>query len=118
MLSRKNKSKSNIYQVAAVVALTVVLVFLQASSGQPQVNQSNKQSFYISLTLLTGVSSAFHRPTRCIFLLVILQFFTKRGRSVVIAYTFAVAFTGPGLNLKNNMKILTNSIVCGEVTFM
>lgn len=71
--------------------------------------------FALAVSVVLLLILCLHRPSRYIFFLVIPEFFGKKGRSAAIAYTFALAFAGPAVNLENNIKVLTNSIVCGEV---
>lgn len=65
--------------------------------------------------LFTGLI-IFHKSSRCVFFLLIPQFFSKRGRSAIVAYTLYLAITGPGADLMKNVEVLSDSLACGQVT--
>lgn len=42
------------------------------------------------------------------------QFFSKRGRTAIVAYTFFIAFNGPAANLMKNFHVLSDCLACGQ----
>ncbi|KAF7278584.1 hypothetical protein GWI33_008203 [Rhynchophorus ferrugineus] len=60
------------------------------------------------------VGLAFSSKIRCIVLLTLPQFFSKRGRQALLAYAFVLALTGPARNTLNNLGILSESLACGQ----
>lgn len=57
----------------------------------------------------------FNKRTRCIFFLMIPQFFSRRGRKLLIVYVYYLAFTGPTNHMMKNIHHLAEAITCGEV---
>ncbi|XP_066262197.1 uncharacterized protein [Euwallacea similis] len=60
------------------------------------------------------IGLAFSTRVRCIVLLALPQFFSKRGRQALLAYAFVLALTGPTRNIVNNLGILSESLACGQ----
>lgn len=52
---------------------------------------------------------------RCVTLLLLPQICSKRGRSMLVAYTFLITLSGPASNIIENIGVLTASLSCGEV---
>lgn len=102
---------------AGVLVISLLLTIILMSVLHHHFVYSEGANFLVALSMFVVLSSIMllHRASRCVFFLVIIQFSSSRGRSVVIAYTFALTFSGIGGNLQNNVKVLTGSIVCGEV---
>lgn len=69
----------------------------------------------LSVVALLALLVFLHRPSRCIFFLMIPQFFSRRGRKLFIAYAYFLALTGPTNNMMENLDRMTNGIICGEV---
>lgn len=68
---------------------------------------------FVSLPFV--VAMTFCRRLQCLVLLAMPQFFSKRGRSAMIAYVFLITFTGPIQNMAKNTEILSASMSCGQV---
>lgn len=51
---------------------------------------------------------------RCSILLFLPHFFSKRGRTALLAYAFALSLTGPTRNIVMNMDVLGHSLNCAE----
>ncbi|KAF5297552.1 hypothetical protein FQR65_LT09983 [Abscondita terminalis] len=60
------------------------------------------------------IGLAFSFKVRCVVLLLLPQFFSKRGRQALMAYAFILAITGPAKNTLHNMGILSESLACGQ----
>jgi len=60
---------------------------------------------------------AFSERVRCLVLLILPQFFSKRGRSALIGYAFMLALFGPAANTTKNIQVLTGSMTCGQEQF-
>ncbi|XP_078033110.1 uncharacterized protein LOC144467953 [Augochlora pura] len=66
----------------------------------------------IGVILTLGL--AFSPRIRCIVFLLLPQFFSKRGRQVLVAYAFILALTGPVKNTLHNIAVLTESLACAQ----
>ncbi|XP_050305805.1 uncharacterized protein LOC126742959 isoform X2 [Anthonomus grandis grandis] len=66
------------------------------------------------LGCILTVGLAFSSKVRCVVLLTLPQFFSKRGRQAFLAYAFVLALTGPAQNTLNNLGILSESLACGQ----
>lgn len=51
----------------------------------------------------------------CVVLLLLPQFFSKRGRQALVAYAFILALTGPVKNTLHNTGVLSESLTCVQV---
>ncbi|XP_060536244.1 DC-STAMP domain-containing protein 2-like [Cylas formicarius] len=60
------------------------------------------------------IGLAFSTRVRCIVLLTLPQFFSRKGRQALLAYGFILTLTGPAQNTLNNMGILSESLACGQ----
>lgn len=77
-------------------------------------------SFTVSIAISIGfvlifvlLISLFKSP-QCIFFLLIPQFFSKRGRTAIVAYTFFIALNGPAANLMKNFHVMSDCMACGQ----
>ncbi|XP_054003275.1 DC-STAMP domain-containing protein 2-like [Hylaeus anthracinus] len=66
----------------------------------------------IGVILTLGL--AFSPRIRCIVFLLLPQFFSKRGRQVLMAYAFILALTGPVKNTLHNVAVLSESLTCAQ----
>nr|XP_012140476.1 PREDICTED: DC-STAMP domain-containing protein 2-like [Megachile rotundata] len=66
----------------------------------------------IGVILTLGL--AFSYRIRCVVLLLLPQFFSKRGRQALMAYAFILALTGPVKNILHNTGVLTESLACAQ----
>lgn len=69
-------------------------------------------SFLILIPLSIGCSASLH--VRCTIFLFLPHFFSKRGRTALITYAFALSVTGPTKNVLLNMEILGQALSCVE----
>ncbi|XP_026828448.1 DC-STAMP domain-containing protein 2-like [Ooceraea biroi] len=69
------------------------------------------------LGVILTLGLAFSHRVRCIVFLLLPQFFSKRGRQALMAYAFILTLTGPGKNTLHNISVLSESLVCGQVSF-
>lgn len=51
---------------------------------------------------------------RCIVILILPNFFSVKGRSALVAYTFVLAVTAPTKNIIENVDVLSTSLSCGQ----
>ncbi|XP_076241492.1 DC-STAMP domain-containing protein 2-like [Calliopsis andreniformis] len=66
----------------------------------------------IGIILTLGL--AFSLRVRCVVLLLLPQFFSKRGRQALVAYAFILALTGPVKNILHNTSVLSESLTCTQ----
>ncbi|KAK9505278.1 hypothetical protein O3M35_009368 [Rhynocoris fuscipes] len=66
--------------------------------------------FGIVLTL----GLAYSYKVRCVVLMLLPQLFSKRGRQALTAYAFILVLTGPAKNTLHNMRMLSESLACGQ----
>lgn len=60
---------------------------------------------------------AFTQSLRCFTMLALPPLiFSKQGRIALLSYILILALTGPGKNTAHNMEVLTESLVCSEVS--
>ncbi|XP_023246620.1 uncharacterized protein LOC106643472 [Copidosoma floridanum] len=64
------------------------------------------------LGLLFTIGLAFFPYVRCIILLFLPQFFSKRGRQALMAYAFILTLAGPARNTLHNLGALSESLAC------
>ncbi|XP_066142810.1 DC-STAMP domain-containing protein 2-like [Euwallacea fornicatus] len=103
--------KSVLGFVAGVILtyfLYIVLIF------QLNVELTSATLICSALGCVLTIGLAFSTRVRCIVLLALPQFFSKRGRQALLAYAFVLALAGPTRNIVNNMGILSESLACGQ----
>lgn len=66
----------------------------------------------LGIILTLGLS--FSMQLRCLVLLILPQFFSKKGRVAIIGYAFVMAFSGPAANTVKNTEVLSSSLSCGQ----
>lgn len=72
--------------------------------------------FFIMLSVFDMIHNNYlYNFRRCVVLLLLPQFFSKKGRQVLLGYAFILAITGPAKNTLHNMGILSESLACGQV---
>ncbi|CAH1404522.1 unnamed protein product [Nezara viridula] len=64
--------------------------------------------------LILSLGLAYSYKIRCIVFLLLPQFFSKRGRQALVAYAFILALTGPAKNTLHNMRVLSETMACGQ----
>ncbi|XP_076544271.1 uncharacterized protein LOC143305224 [Osmia lignaria lignaria] len=64
--------------------------------------------------VILTIGLAFSYRIRCVVLLLLPQFFSKRGRQALMAYAFILALTGPVKNTLHNTSVLTESLACAQ----
>lgn len=117
----RKKKKNNKTVKFLIVTFTSLTAFILAYYVYSLLNFRLK--FSVLSSVLTSVLVAvvfilfvaFHKTLRCVFLLMIPQFFGKRGRAAVLAYAIYVTFSGPVENIHHNSKVMYGSILCSEV---
>ncbi|CAK9303405.1 unnamed protein product [Gordionus sp. m RMFG-2023] len=57
---------------------------------------------------------AFVPDLRCLFMLLIPQFFTNQGKGLILGYAFILVMNGPAQNIARNTQLLTASLACGQ----
>lgn len=120
MSKQKRKSKKYFVKVSGILC-AVICGFLLAYSLFSILQKHFKASFQVSLliTLLVVISSllliSLHKPSRCVFFLLIPQFFSSKGRTTLVAYMMLLSLAGPGKNLIKNVHVMTRCLACGQV---
>uniref|UniRef100_A0A182UUY4 E3 ubiquitin-protein ligase DCST1-like C-terminal domain-containing protein n=1 Tax=Anopheles merus TaxID=30066 RepID=A0A182UUY4_ANOME len=66
-------------------------------------------SFAVGLVLLKQSKGA-----RCVTMLLVPQFLSKRGRAVLIGYIFLLTITGPTANTMVNVEVLGETLSCSQ----
>ncbi|KAL1513928.1 hypothetical protein ABEB36_003266 [Hypothenemus hampei] len=94
------------------VLLTYFLYFVFIFQLNVQITSATIICAFLGCILTIGL--AFSSNIRCIVLLTLPQFFSKRGRQALMAYAFILALTGPAQNTLNNLGILNESLACGQ----
>lgn len=51
---------------------------------------------------------------RCLVLLAVPQFCSKRGRHMLVAYVFVICVTGPVANTTRNTELMVQSLACDQ----
>jgi hypothetical protein len=70
----------------------------------------------ITFGVILTIGMTFSDTVRCLFILGIPQLFNSKGRAALLAYLLVLALSGPAKNTAMNMEVLTESLVCGQVT--
>lgn len=120
MSQPKGRKKNSFFKVFGIVC-GLGFGFLLSYSFFEVLCTSFKASVPVSVcvTLIVVIFFALlislHKPTRCIFFLMIPQFFSKRGRKLLLAYIYFLALSGPADNMVENIHRLSEGIACSEV---
>lgn len=120
MSQQKSRKKNSFLKVFGIICGIVFGFFLSYSLFEVLCT-SFKASVPVSIcvTLLVVIFFALliflHKSTRCIFFLMIPQFFSRRGRKLLLAYIYFLALTGPADNMVENIHRLSEGITCSEV---
>lgn len=61
-----------------------------------------------------SIGCSYSSNIRCTIFLFLPHFFSKRGRTALLAYAFALSITGPTKNIVMNMEVLGHSLNCAE----
>lgn len=121
MSKQKRRFKRNLVKVSGFFAGSVFELILGYSLFtilQKQLKFSFLISITATLTILLFLTFliAVHKSSRCIFFLLIPQFFSSKGRTTIVACMMLMAITGPGKNLMKNVHVLTSCLACGQVS--
>lgn len=54
---------------------------------------------------------------RCIFMMVLPQLFSDKGRHALLMYAFILSFSGPSKTTLHNTGVLSESLTCLQVTY-
>lgn len=116
----RNNKKGKFFKVLTIVWMlifSVSSVFLLFSFLQSVFNASTIVSLLISILIVFvfALLILLNKWSRCIFLLMIPQFFSKRGRKALLTYVYFIALTGPTSNMRDNLFLLGRSLICAEV---
>lgn len=113
---KNQKASTKVFKFLCAITFTVTFSFYVFSLARNYFQTSVLASSAISLgsVLVFVLPVVLHKSTQCIFFLTIPQFFSKRGRTAIIAYTFFIAFNGPAANLMKNFNVLTDCMACGQ----
>ncbi|XP_053674603.1 DC-STAMP domain-containing protein 2-like [Anopheles nili] len=96
--------------LAAIQTLIVKVLFLSQFSFAPVVQWLLIViCFTVALVMLKRSKSV-----RCITMLLVPQFLSKRGRAALIGYIFILTVTGPTENTMRNVEILGETLSCTQ----
>lgn len=93
-----------------VVTYGLYYLFTTQFNVNPAISKWIFSIFGVPLSIGCSYSSDF----RCTIFLFLPHFFSKRGRTALIAYAFALSLTGPTKNIVKNMEVLGHSLNCAE----
>ncbi|XP_030764756.1 uncharacterized protein LOC115888990 isoform X2 [Sitophilus oryzae] len=110
--SCENYTLKSVFGFLGGVLLTYLLYFFFIFQLNVKLTSATVICSLLGCILTVGL--AFSSNVRCIVLLTLPQFFSKRGRQALLAYAFVLALTGPAQNTLNNMGILSESLACGQ----
>lgn len=96
----------------AGIFLTYVLFMFFIFQLQMTITKATWIGSLLGIILTLGLS--FSSQVRCIVLLILPQFFSKKGRVAIVGYAFVMVFNGPAANTVENTKVLTSSLSCGQ----
>ncbi|KAH8301950.1 hypothetical protein KR044_001248 [Drosophila immigrans] len=96
--------------------LTCISLILLWYGWQPLQKLQQLGNFWIILICLGMLCTTlfFSRSMRCIFVLALPSLSSSRGRALLITLAFFVAALGPTANIMANLKILLQSLDCGQ----
>ncbi|XP_035907361.1 DC-STAMP domain-containing protein 2-like [Anopheles stephensi] len=96
--------------LAAIQTVIVNVLLLGQFSFQPTLHWMLLGiSFVSALVLLTRSKGA-----RCVTMLLVPQFLSKRGRAALIGYIFLLTVTGPTANTMHNVEVLGSTLSCTQ----
>ncbi|XP_052897853.1 DC-STAMP domain-containing protein 2-like [Anopheles moucheti] len=96
--------------LAAIQTVIVNVLLLSQFSFRPALHfMLLGISFVIALALMTRSKSA-----RCVSMLLVPQFLSKRGRAALIGYIFLLTVTGPTANTMHNVEVLGETLSCTQ----
>uniref|UniRef100_A0A182RC35 DC_STAMP domain-containing protein n=1 Tax=Anopheles funestus TaxID=62324 RepID=A0A182RC35_ANOFN len=99
-----------ITSLAAIQTVIVNVLLLSQFSFQPALYWMLLGiSFLIALVLLTR-----SKGVRCVSMLLVPQFLSKRGRAALIGYIFLLTVTGPTANTMHNVEVLGETLSCTQ----
>lgn len=67
---------------------------------------------FLVLTIIIGSLLTFSRSYRCIALLLLPKFCTKRGQVLCLSLALGIVLAGPGANIIRNVFKLQNMVLC------
>lgn len=108
----KNLIKRTLFGFIGGLFLSYILFFIMIT----QMNYSLIRATWIAsiLSVILTLGLAFSEQVQCITLLALPQFFSKRGRSLLMAYIFVITLSGPMTNATRNIEVLSASLSCGQ----
>lgn len=113
-MTNKTKAylKRTLFGFMSGTFLSYLLFFLMVN----QMNYSLIRATWTAsiLLVLLSIGLAFSEHVQCITLLALPQFFTKRGRTLLITYVFVITLSGPMANVTRNTEVLMASLSCGQ----
>lgn len=111
-LSERIEIKANQRRNFAIFQLIIIVISAVLISCL--VTNEFKLSIWIGfiLTIILIVFIYSIREIRCIYLLFILQLFTRRGQKTFLIYTFYLTYCGPLQNINENLSICSKVFGC------
>ncbi|XP_050421370.1 DC-STAMP domain-containing protein 2-like [Adelges cooleyi] len=79
-----------------------------------QLNYSYTKATIVSAVMgsVLTLGLAFSSVCRCVFMMVMPQLFSERGRHALLVYAFILCFAGPSKNTMHNTGVLSESLTC------
>ncbi|CAG9857121.1 unnamed protein product [Phyllotreta striolata] len=110
--SLENYALKSLLGFLSGVVLTYVFFFVLVFQLKVRVSMATVMCSVMGCVLVNGL--AFSSTVRCIVLLTLPHFFSRKGRELLVAYAIALVLAGPGQNILNNLGVLNESLACGQ----
>lgn len=110
--STRKLIKRTLFGFVGGLFLSYIIFFVMIT----QMNYSLIRATWIAsiLSVILTLGLAFSQQVQCITLLTLPQFFSKRGRALLMAYIFVITLSGPMKNATRNTEVLSASLTCGQ----
>jgi hypothetical protein len=115
------EKRKRFYLFLKVFCTLFVLLFL-ALQLEKFLSQKLKFSKFVTILIISSVVKVilvliyFNKSSQCILMLLVPQIVTKKGRVFIVGCAFYLAFAGPAKNLIHNSEVMTESVLCTQVS--
>uniref|UniRef100_A0A182SBU2 Dendritic cell-specific transmembrane protein-like domain-containing protein n=1 Tax=Anopheles maculatus TaxID=74869 RepID=A0A182SBU2_9DIPT len=99
-----------IISLAAIQTVIVNVLLLSQFSFRPTLHWVLLGISFVSALVLLKRS----KGVRCVSMLLVPQFLSKRGRAALIGYIFLLTVTGPTANTMHNVEVLGETLSCTQ----
>ncbi|XP_063708650.1 DC-STAMP domain-containing protein 2-like [Culicoides brevitarsis] len=110
--NKKTRILTSFFGLLYGALLTIALYYLFTTQFDVHPHSAKWIFSILGVPLSIGCSTS--RDLRCTILLFLPHFFSKRGRTALLAWVFAMSLTGPTRNIVMNMEVLGHSLNCAE----